>query len=98
MSTLLEENAPSAQGAEAPDPEVGRTEIRVKGKPVRVPSVNIEGRTVVVTGKWIRNASIQDEDLWEGEDGARCKGFHLKAQAAKAGSRYSYLHSKDSGH
>jgi len=44
-----------------------RTEIRVRGRSVLVPSVQIDGRTVVVTGKWLRIAAIQDEDLWEGE-------------------------------
>jgi hypothetical protein len=39
------------------------TEIRVKGKAIPVPSVDIDGRTVVVTGHWLKIASIQDEDL-----------------------------------
>src|ERR1700761_4520995 len=44
-----------------------QTEIRVKGKPVFVPSVQISGTTVITTGKWLKLASIQDEELLEGE-------------------------------
>lgn len=46
---------------------MSHTEIRVKGKPVSVPSVQIDGRTVITTGKWLRMAAVQDEDLAEGE-------------------------------
>ncbi len=45
----------------------GRTEIRVKGKAVSVPSIQINERTVIVTGKCLRTATVQDEDLVEGE-------------------------------
>jgi hypothetical protein len=34
------------------------THISVKGTPVRVPAVTVQGRTVVVTGRWIRMASV----------------------------------------
>ena len=39
------------------------TEIRVRGRAVSVPAIQIEGRTVVVTGKWLKIASLRDEDL-----------------------------------
>ena len=42
-------------------------EIRVKGKNTLVPSVEIDGRTVIVTGKWIKTAAIRDEEVMEGE-------------------------------
>jgi hypothetical protein len=42
------------------------TEIRVKGKTVHVPSVQIEGRTVIATGKWLKMAAFRDEDMMEG--------------------------------
>ncbi|MGH7942136.1 MAG: hypothetical protein ACREFR_13800 [Limisphaerales bacterium] len=45
----------------------GLAEIRVKGKTTLVPSVTIEGRTVIVTGKWLKLASIRDEIVVEGE-------------------------------
>src|SRR3989442_5750923 len=38
-------------------------EISVEGKTLRVPSVEIEGRKIIVSGKWIRIASVQDEEL-----------------------------------
>ncbi len=41
-------------------------EIRIAGKTLCVPSTDICGRTVVVTGKWIRTAQIKDEDIVEG--------------------------------
>ena len=41
-------------------------EIRIAGKTLYVPSTDICGRTVVVTGKWIRTAQIKDEDVVEG--------------------------------
>src|ERR1700724_1789412 len=43
-----------------------REEIRVAGKTFHVPSAQICGRTVVVTGKWIRIAQIKDEAVVEG--------------------------------
>ena len=52
-----------------PRPAVGvdHIEIRVKGKPVSVPSVQINGTTVISTGKWLKMAAVRDEDLVEGE-------------------------------
>ena len=42
-------------------------EIRVSGKTFYVPSAEICGRTVLVTGKWIRIAQVKDEGVVEGE-------------------------------
>ncbi|HTR43175.1 MAG TPA: hypothetical protein VMH87_16295 [Pseudomonadales bacterium] len=42
-------------------------EIRIKGKTAFVPSANIDGRTVIATGKFFKVASIRDADLVEGE-------------------------------
>jgi Acetyltransferase (GNAT) family len=67
-------------------PEVGHTEIRVKGKDVIVPSVKVDGRTVISTGKWLKVAVLQDEDLLEGETVADPASFthHLKRTGLKA--------------
>lgn len=46
---------------------IGHTEIRVKGKAVYVPSAQIDGRTVITSGKWLKIAIVQDEDLVKGE-------------------------------
>jgi hypothetical protein len=43
------------------------TEIRVKGKAVSVRSAVIKGRNVITSGKWLRTAMVQDEELVEGE-------------------------------
>jgi hypothetical protein len=42
-------------------------DIRIKGKTIRVPSVCINGRTVIATGKWLKTAAVLDEELVEGE-------------------------------
>ncbi len=46
---------------------VNSAEIRVKGKTAFVPSANIDGRTVIATGKFFKVASIRDADVAEGE-------------------------------
>src|SRR5437588_7067655 len=43
------------------------TEIQISGKITKVPSTRIDNRTIVVQGKWLRIAAIQDEELVEGE-------------------------------
>lgn len=43
------------------------TEIRVSGKTIKVPACRIGDRTVIVTGKLLRIASVHDDDLIEGE-------------------------------
>jgi len=42
-------------------------EIRVEGKTRKVPSICIDGRRIIVIGKWIKRAAVQDEDLDEGK-------------------------------
>lgn len=41
-------------------------EITIAGKTLYVPSTEICGRTVTVTGKWVRTAEIKDESVVEG--------------------------------
>ena len=41
-------------------------EIRIRGKATRVPSVDIGDRTIVSTGRWIKVASVREEDLITG--------------------------------
>jgi len=43
------------------------TEIRVSGKTIKAPSARINDRTIVVTGKWLKTAAVQDEEFVEGE-------------------------------
>jgi hypothetical protein len=52
---------------ERPIAAISNTEIRVKGKTTFVPSVEIDGRTVIATGKWLKIAEVRHEDLVEGD-------------------------------
>lgn len=45
---------------------IALTETRARGRTVKVPSVCIQGRTILVVGKWMKTASVQDEDCLEG--------------------------------
>ena len=40
---------------------VNMMEIRVRGKPTMVPSVDIDGRTLIARGGWVKTAFIRDE-------------------------------------
>jgi hypothetical protein len=57
----------SALQSGLPDPEIGQTEIRIKGKPEFVPSVQINGRTVITNRKWLSTALVFDEDILNGD-------------------------------
>jgi hypothetical protein len=46
---------------------VNQVEIRVKGKSTMVPSADIDGRTVIVKGGWVKTAAIRDEDFTQSE-------------------------------
>ena len=46
---------------------MSHTEIAIRGKVVRVPSAQIDGRTVITTGKWLKIVAVQDEELVEAE-------------------------------
>jgi hypothetical protein len=63
---------------EHPVVAISETEIRVKGKTTFVPSVLIDGRTVITTGKWLKIASVQDEDLLAGETVTDPESFVLE--------------------
>lgn len=65
-----EGEASSAQGiamGSSASASGGHTDIRVKGRAFSVRSARIEGRTVVVTGTWLRMAAVYDEEFVEGE-------------------------------
>jgi Acetyltransferase (GNAT) family len=57
---------------------VDHTEIHVRGKAVCVPSAQIDGRTAITAGKWLKIASVWDEDLLEGETVADPTSFVLQ--------------------
>ena len=70
--------APAIADLDAREVHIEHIEIRVKGKPVSVPSVQIDGRRVITTGKWLKIAAVQDEDLVEGETVADPASFVLQ--------------------
>lgn len=78
--------APTTRNPSVTEIRIGDIEIRVKGKPVSVPSVQIDGRRVITTGTWLKIAAVQDEDLVEGEVVADPQSFipHLKETGLKA--------------
>src|ERR1700752_4668675 len=78
--------APMIRDLSVTEIRIGDIEIRVKGKPVSVPSVQIDGRRVITTGTWLKIAAVQDEDLVEGEVVADPQSFipHLKETGLKA--------------
>jgi hypothetical protein len=45
--------------------KVEKIEIRIGGKTLFAPSVDVCGRTVIVTGGWLRMAAVNDEELVE---------------------------------
>ena len=65
-------------------------EIRVKGRSVFVPSTQIDGRTVIISGKWLRIAAAHDEELIEGEIVSDPKSF--VSQLEMSGLDATYLH------
>jgi hypothetical protein len=70
MDTLTTERlteSESTQQSETSNSVPAITEIRIKGKAILVPSANIDGRTVVVSGGRLKIALIQDEDLITGD-------------------------------
>jgi len=42
-------------------------EISLKGKWIRVPALYVSGKTIVVTGRWIKVAAIHDEQWLDAE-------------------------------
>jgi hypothetical protein len=45
----------------------GRMQVSIRGKWVEVPCLRTNGQTIVVTGRWIKMAGLQDED-WLAEE------------------------------
>jgi hypothetical protein len=82
----------------------GHAEIRVKGKALSVPAVQIDGRTVISTGRWLRIAAVREEELLEGdsvsnpdsavsqlrESGLRADLFTFAQRLPDVAPRYDY--------
>src|SRR6267378_1965290 len=54
------------------------TQVRIAGKTREVPSVEVNGRTVIRTGKWVRVAKIKDEGVIEEDLVKDPKSFVLR--------------------
>lgn len=50
--------APTVGDVSATGIRIGDIEIRVKGKPVSVPSMQVDGRRVITTGTWLKIAAV----------------------------------------
>ena len=61
-------------------------EVRVRGKETRVPCRHIDGKTVIVLGKWLRMARVHEEEWMQGQVVADPKAFvaELKRQRLPA--------------
>lgn len=68
---------------ERPNLQVERGELRIKGKSLSVPSLEIDGKTVVRTGRWLKTALVRDEELIEGDTVTDPESF--LAQLRKSG-------------
>ncbi len=70
-ATKMEMHAPPSESGRETAGKEGRktinTDIRIKGKTLFVPSVQVEGRTVITNGKWLKVAAVRHEDLVEGD-------------------------------
>jgi hypothetical protein len=52
-----------------------QTEIRIRGKTIQTVSAEVEGRTVIVKGRWLKLAVIKDDELVQGEPVRDPKAF-----------------------
>jgi hypothetical protein len=48
-------------------PNVLYTDVRERGRMIKVPSIQVKGRTLIITGKWLKQASVYEEEILEGE-------------------------------
>lgn len=58
-------------------------EINVMGKWVRVPALQVNGKTIVVTGRWLKVAAVKSEEWQEGEVALPPDQFLAHAQQLK---------------
>jgi len=63
-----------------------QTEIIFRGKPYKVPSIRVNERTVVVTGRWLKTASIHEELILDGEPVDNPERFIQAIREARLGA------------
>lgn len=90
MGTFLQQPPKSGSettlGPERAATTIEPAEIRIKGETISVPSVCIDGRIVITTGKWLRISAVRDEELVEGDTVAEPNSFvsHLQKSGMNA--------------
>jgi hypothetical protein len=92
----LKSNSTIAIGNVESNLKVTQAEIRVKGQTTYVPSVHIDGRTVIVGGGWLKVATVQDEDLLEGDTVSDPTSF--TANSVSRSCKPTYLRSSKTPH
>ena len=64
-------------------------EISVRGKKVKVPYVKIQNRMVIVTGTWLKIASVFDEEVIDGDVIPDPESFLHQSSRARSVARIS---------
>lgn len=62
---------------------VRSSRISVKGRWVNVPALDVDGHTIVVTGRWLKVAAVKDEEWEEGDVIVSPEQFFAHAQQLK---------------
>ena len=63
---LVSSRSRNADGSRLRIMSVDYSEVRVRGKITKVPSIRVNGATIVITGKWIKIAAVRNDQLVEG--------------------------------
>jgi hypothetical protein len=63
-----------------------QADVQVRGRVVKSPSTQLGGRTVVVSGRWIKIAALMDEELVEGEPVADPQAFVSRLKETSLGA------------
>jgi hypothetical protein len=74
---LLKSDSEAFVASKQPAMVVGSSELEIKGKRIIVPSVQIDERTVIATGRWLKIAAVRREELVEGPTTADPESFIL---------------------
>ena len=70
----------------APTAMKGTVEISVRGRKVAVPALQVQNRTVIVTGGWLKIASVHDEEVIDGDVIENPESFLRDLARAKCGA------------
>jgi hypothetical protein len=91
MDTLIAPLEPSSETppeTEGTTSGIGPTEVQFKGKRLVLQSVQIERRTVVRTGKWLKAAAVRHEELVEGDTIVDLASFVSQLKKSELGADF----------